>query len=211
MKRTKRLIAIIMAAVTVMACSISSFASVDTSGSSPRICIEDKTSEDVIFTKANQQFLISNLTTKNLQVCTVNGQCIATLYAFDGISIYSEVFSSPKDTYTKVTYKKNAKKVYIEDITDATLAAAQAQAQATAQAQAAPASAPDVKNTPAAQAAPAATNTTAGVPDLSNPEIKALWDQAVAIKAAYDAETNTKKKKELQKQFTAIMNQIPLN
>ncbi len=204
MKRTKRVIAIILAAVTVLACSISSFAAVNTA-SGPAVYIKEENKDEVVFVGTGKGLSMTNLTKSAVDVY-YNGQYLKTLKAPMGNMYNGWTFTVTQDLYLAISYKKNSHKFYITDVTAATLAAIGTSPAATTPAATAP-----TANTASVQNAPATKNQAAGTPDLSNPEIKAIWDQAVAVKAAYDAETNSAKKKDLQKQFTALMNQIGIN
>ncbi len=91
------------------------------------------------------------------------------------------------DVYIQVTYVKGSGRIDYISMTPDEFAAVQAAAQA------AQSVAQAAQSTLQGNTAPA-NNQAAGVPNLTDAQIKALWDQAVAIKQAYDAETNAKKK-----------------
>ncbi|MCR4991181.1 MAG: hypothetical protein K6A38_10015 [Lachnospiraceae bacterium] len=201
MKRTKKLIALIAAAVMVLSCSVSSFAAVVPGTSkegkkTAEVFIQNESFTDVFFLTKNCLFATWNQSGKNVKMY-VDGEYWNTLAAKD--AEIPNVCGYNVDVYIQVTYVKGSGRIdYISMTPDefvAVQAAAQA-AQSVAQA--------------ALQGNSAPLNNQAAAPNLSDAQIKALWDQAVAIKQAYDSETNQKKKKELEKQFTEIMNQIPM-
>ncbi|MCR5238166.1 MAG: hypothetical protein K6E34_13295 [Lachnospiraceae bacterium] len=162
--------------------------------------IKEENRDEVVFVNAGQGLSMTNVTKSAVDVY-YNGQFLKTLKAPMGNMYNGWKFTVSQDAYLALSYKKNSHKFYITDVTAATLAAIGTSPAATSPA----------ADTASVQNAPATKNQAAGTPDLSNPEIKAIWDQAVAVKAAYDAETNSVKKKELQKQFTALMSQIGMN
>ncbi|MCR4787088.1 MAG: hypothetical protein K5888_00735 [Lachnospiraceae bacterium] len=222
MKRMKKLLAVVLATVTVALSSVSAFADLDTSlPACPALYIYGETESGVFHVLEGCGFAIVNAMNQKLTVYG-DGAKLFQLEAMRGDEANVQLVGYDIDGYISYSYKKGSKKLYLQDVTEATLAAAAAQAApaaaaaAPAAAQAAPAAAQAVAQAaPAAaeavaQAAPAAAQAAqeAFVPDLSDPAIKALWEQAVTVKQAYDAETNAKKKKELQKQFTALMDQL---
>ena len=203
MKKTKKMIAIILAAVTVMACSVSSFAKAETNA---YIELEYNGQYDYVFeAKGKPSATVALQPGQTLDIWQSCSDFTICFYVdgklFDKTDSFAIKYTATSDVVIGIVQSGN--NFYF---TEKVLSDSAAQNN----------NASDTKNTqatekPAAQSTPVNNSApTAGVPDLSNPEIKALWDQAIAIKAAYDSETNIKTKKKLQKQFTEIMNQIPL-
>ncbi len=199
MKRTKKLIAFIAAVVMVLSCCMTSFAAVISKTSNDgkktaEIFIQNESFTDVFYLNANCLFAAWNQSGKNVKMY-VDGKYWNTLLAKE--ADIPNVCGYNVDVYIQVTYVKGSGRIDFVSMTPAEFAAVQAAAQAAqtaVQGSAAPSNAPST-----------------GTPNLTDAQIKALWDQAVAIKQAYDSETNQKKKKQLEKQFTEIMNQIPMN
>ncbi len=203
MKRVKKLLAVILATTMAMACYVSSFAVVNAADTAnPVIVIEEKTETGLLHVKAGDVITIANITSSSIRVISTEEGYLWTAEPGGGM-----IFVSADEWFMEYSYKKGSHKVYLTDVT-AQVAAVQASPVAQQYMQESQAKQQNV--TPAANSAPANSSQAAATPNLNDPQIKALWDQAAAIKQAYDAETNLKKKKELQKQFTDIMNQIPM-
>ncbi len=199
MKRIKSLIAITLAMILCLACCMTSFAAVipETSKDGKKtaeIFIQNESFTDVFYLNANCLFAAWNQSGKNVKMY-VDGEYWNTLLAKE--ADIPNVCGYNVDVYIQVTYVKGSGRIDFVAMTPAEFAAIQSAAQA-------------AQSTLQGNTGPS-NNQAAGTPNLTDAQIKALWDQAVAIKQAYDSETNQKKKKQLEKQFTEIMNQIPMN
>ena len=209
MKYLKKLMAAMLAMGLLIASSISSFAQVAvTDSNTTKITITDGTVEET-WVGNTINIIVRNESHSDLYIFGNDLKPIATV----GPSIMGYAIEVPltynAQCYFEYSYYTNPNRVIIQALTEKQ-GKKKMKAQEQALAQAVAQTTNSSVTTPApADATPA--NNTAATPNLSDAQIKALWDQAVAIKQAYDAETNTKKKKQLQKEFTAIMDQIPMN